>query len=66
MAKASIKVHQITWPILLANKEKCRDNKKKSYGNLFADINDLPEEDEKLFLTLFNNNIDPKYFSSPI
>ena len=27
MAKASIKVHKITWPILLANKEKCKNNK---------------------------------------
>ncbi len=28
MAKASIKIHKITWPILLANKQKCKDNKK--------------------------------------
>ena len=32
MAKASIKLHEITWPILLANKKKCKNNKKKSYG----------------------------------
>lgn len=62
MAKASIKIHKITWPILLANKQKCKDNRKKSYGSLFADVNDLPEEDKKIFLTLFNSNIDPKYF----
>ena len=62
MAKASIKVHKITWPILLANKQKCKNNKKKSYGSLFADVNDLPKEDKKIFLTLFNNNIDSKYF----
>ena len=49
MAKASIKIHKITWPILLANKQKCKDNKKKSYGSLFADVNDLPEEDKKIF-----------------
>ena len=42
MAKASIKIHKITWPILLSNKQKCKDNRKKSYGTLFADINDLP------------------------
>ena len=42
MAKASIKVHKITWPILLANKQRCKDNKKKYYGSLFADVNDLP------------------------
>ena len=48
MAKASIKLHKITWPILLANKQKCKDNRKKSYGSLFADVNDLPEEDKKL------------------
>ena len=63
MAKASIKIHKITWPILLANKEKCKKNKNKSYGNLFADIHDLPEEDKEIFLTLFNNKIDPKYFN---
>ena len=63
MAKASIKLHKITWPILLANKEKCKENKSKSYGSLFADINDLPDQDEKIFFTLFNNNIDPKYFN---
>ena len=51
MAKASIRIHKITWPILLA-KQKCKDNKKKSYGSLFADVNDLPEEDKKIFLTL--------------
>ena len=34
----------------------------KSYGSLFADVNDLPEEDKKIYLTLFNNNIDTKYF----
>ncbi len=62
MAKASIKVHKISWPILLANKQKCKDNKKKSYGTLFADVNDLPEEDKTIFSTLFNNFIDPKYF----
>ena len=28
MAKASIKIHKIAWPILLANKQKCEDNKK--------------------------------------
>ena len=63
MAKASIKVHKIAWPILLANKKKCKDNKKKSYGALFADVNDLPGEDKQIFLTLFNNSIDPKYFN---
>ena len=63
MAKASIRIHKITWPILLANKEKCKKNKSKSYGSLFADINDLPEEDKNLFFTLFNNNIDNKYFN---
>ena len=63
MAKASIKIHKITWPILLANKQKCKDNRKKSYGSLFADVNDLPEEDKKIFLNLFNSNIDPKYFN---
>ena len=63
MAKASIKIHKITWPILLANKEKCESNKNKSYGALFADINDLPKEDDKTFLTLFNNSVDPKYFN---
>ena len=63
MAKASIKIHKITWPILLANKQKCKDNKKKSYGSLFADVNDLPKEDKKIFLTLFNSNIDPRYFN---
>ena len=62
MAKASIKIHKITWPILLANKKKCKNNKKKSYGTLFADIDDLPKEDKQIFLTLFNNSIDPKYF----
>ena len=61
MAKASIKIHEITWPILLANKQKCKDNKKKSYGSLFADVNDLPEEDKKIFLTLFNNNFFLKF-----
>ena len=62
MARASIKVHKITWPILIANKQKCEDNKRKSYGTLFADVNDLPEEDKEIYITLFNNNIDPKYF----
>ena len=62
MAKASIKIHKITWPILLANKKKCKNNKKKSYGTLFADVDDLPKEDKQIFLTLFNNSIDPKYF----
>ena len=62
MARASIKIHKITWPILLANKQKCKNNKKKSYGTLFADVNDLPKEDKKIYLTLFNNNIDSKYF----
>ncbi len=63
MAKASIKIHKIAWPILLANKEKCKNNKKKSYGSLFADIQDLQEEDHKIFYTLFNNSVDSKYFS---
>ena len=62
MAKASIKIHKITWPILLANKEKCKRNNKKSYGSLFADIQDLPAEDHKIFFTLFNKDVDPKYF----
>ena len=62
MAKASIKLHKIAWPILLANKQKCIDNKKKSYGTLFADINDLPEEDKLIFINLFNNSVGPKYF----
>ena len=50
MAKASIKVHKITWPILLANKKKCKDNKTKSYGTLFADVDDLQVEDEQIFV----------------
>ena len=62
MAKASIRIHKISWPILLSNREKCKNNKKKSYGSLFADVNDLPKEDKKIFLTLFNSNIDPRYF----
>ena len=53
MAKASIKIHEITWPILLANKKKCKNNKKKSYGTLFADVDDLPKEDKQIFLALF-------------
>ena len=50
MVEASIKIHKITWPILLSNKEKCKNNKIHSYGSLFADIKDLPEEDHKIFL----------------
>ena len=63
MAKASMKIHQITWPILLANKEKCKNNKTKSYGILLADINDLPKEDHEIFYALFNESVDSKYFS---
>ena len=62
MAKASIMLHKISWPILLANQKKCKDNKKKSYGALLADVDDLPGEDKQIFLTLFNNSIDSKYF----
>ena len=28
MAKASIRIHKISWPILLSNREKCKNNKK--------------------------------------
>ena len=47
MAKASIKIHKITWPILLANKQKCKIIKNLTV--VFADVNDLPEEDKKYF-----------------
>ena len=63
MVEASIKIHKITWPILLSNKEKCKNNKIQSYGSLFADIKDLPEEDHKIFFTLFNSTVDTKYFN---
>ena len=31
MAKASIKIHKITWPILLANKQKCKEQTNGNY-----------------------------------
>ena len=55
MAKASVKIHKITWPILLANKQKCKDNKKKSYGSLFADVDDLPEEVQHIVANMMFN-----------
>lgn len=62
MALATKKLHKITWPILLKNKDKCKNNKNKSYGSLFADIEDLPEEDQNIFLSIFNKHINYKYF----
>ena len=62
MVTASKKLHKITWPILLKNKDKCKNNKNKSYGSLFADIEDLPEEDQNIFFSIFNKHINSKYF----
>ncbi len=62
MALATEKLHKITWPILLRNKDKCKSNKNKAYGSLFANITDLPDEDQNIFLNIFNKNINSKYF----
>jgi hypothetical protein len=62
MAKSTTKLHQITWPILKYNKNKCKNNKNKSYGVLYANINDVPKVDKKIFLELFNKSINNKYF----
>ncbi len=61
MAKASIKLHNITWPILIKNAEKCKKNKNKLYGLLFADMNDLAKEDADIYKELFNNNVNSSY-----
>lgn len=62
MAQSSIKLHKITWPILIKNSAECKKNQNKSYGLLFADINDIPKEDIKIYKKLFNNNISKEYF----
>tara|TARA_A100001011_G_C14306269_1_gene843309 strand:- start:638 stop:1672 length:1035 start_codon:yes stop_codon:yes gene_type:complete len=62
MASATKMLHKISWPILLKNKNKCKNNKNKSYGSLFADIEDLPKEDQNIFLSIFNKSINSKYF----
>ena len=63
MASATKRLHKITWPILFKNKDQCKNNKNKSYGSLFADIEDLPEEDQNIFFSIFNNQINSKYFN---
>ena len=63
MASATKRLHKISWPILLKNKDKCKNNKNKSYGSLFADIEDLPEQDQNLFFNIFNKHINSKYFN---
>ena len=63
MALATKRLHKISWPILIKNKNKCENNKNKSYGSLFADIEDLPEEDQNIFISIFNKHISSKYFN---
>ena len=62
MAQATTDLHNITWPILTKNKNKCKKNKNKSYGILFADIFDVPKQDMDIFLELFNKNIANRYY----
>ena len=64
MAISAIKLHKITWPILKKNKYKCIKNTTKSYGILYADANDIPEEDRKIYKNLYNKNISEKYFKN--
>ena len=60
MAKASIKLQKITWPILKRNKEQCLKTKSYSYGILYAYIKDLPSEDKQIFHDLYNSSIKKK------
>ena len=62
MAKASIKLQKITWPILKKNKEQCLKTKSYSYGVLYAYIKDVPSEDVQIFHDLYNSSIKKIYF----
>ncbi len=62
MMKASQLLHQVSWPILIKNKKKCVLNNTKLYGLIYADINDVPEKDYKIFIDIFNSKIEKKYF----
>ena len=62
MAKASIVLQKITWPILKRNKKECLKTKAYSYGILYAFINDLPSEDKQIFHDLYNSSIKREYF----
>ncbi|MDA9559001.1 M48 family metallopeptidase [Alphaproteobacteria bacterium] len=62
MAKASIKLQKITWPILKKNKAQCLKTKSYSYGVLYAYIKDLPSEDIQIFHDLYNSSIKKIYF----
>jgi hypothetical protein len=62
MAKASIKLQKIAWPILKKNREQCLKTKAYSYGILYAYIKDLPSEDIQIFHDLYNSSIKKIYF----
>ena len=62
MAKASIRLQKITWPILKKNKKQCLQTKSYSYGVLYASIYDLPSEDKEIFHDLYNSSIEKVYF----
>jgi len=62
MAKASVRLQKITWPILKKNQKKCLETKSYSYGILYASIDDLPSEDKQIFHNLYNSTIKKIYF----
>ena len=64
MAKASQLLHQISWPILIKNNNRCLLNKNKLYGLVYAHISDIPKNDYQIFINIFNSKIEEKYFKS--